>query len=285
MGVLFNRVVRVTVDTISIESGSLRVGFGVTKNLKEEPNKANVKIFNLSPSHRNQLEQKPDGVAVSIEAGYQPDPNAAPDLSRIFLGTLRTSITVREGPDLVTGLESADGEKQVQTSRVAKSFARGTTTDAVFRELAKGIGVGDGNLEAALKTIKAKFSGAGNVFPGGTVIYGSAAREMTRICASLDLEWSIQDGKLQILERGKTTLSKALVLSKDTGMLDSPTVDNKGVLTVKTLMIPDVFPGRIVVLNSQRLQGQYRIEETSHAGDSSQTEAGEFSITIKAKRY
>lgn len=285
MGVLWNRAVRVVVDNILIESGSLRVGFSVSKNLKSEPNKANIKLFNLSPSHRQQLEAKLDGVAVTIEAGYHPNPDAAPETSRIFLGTLRTSTSVREGADIVTGLESSDGQKQVSTSRISKSFARGTTTDAVFRDLAKGIGVGEGNLEKALGAIKSKFSGAGNVFPGGTVLYGSAAKEMSRICTSLDLEWSIQDGKLQIFERGKALEAKAIVLSKDSGMIDSPTVDNKGVLTIKTLMIPDVFPGRALVLKGERLEGQYRIEETTHAGDSSQTEAGEFSITIKAKRY
>jgi len=269
---LFGRKIRVVVSTIEITD--LDMVFQVTKTLKPEPNKAELTIFNLNPDHRSSLEQM-KSAPVQIEAGYQGG------TSVLFLGDLRTAMTVHQGPDFITKLSSGDGEKAIKTARVNVSLKKGAASvDKVLESVAKALGVGEGNLKQALSAIKS--AGLGELFSEGTVISGSAYREMTNICRSLGLTWSIQDGKLQILELKKALEGQAILVNERTGLIGSPTVDNKGVLTCQTLLIPDVFPGRLMVLESERLKGQYRIESCQYSGD---TNGQDWYIGIEGKRY
>jgi hypothetical protein len=268
---LFLRSVRLVVGTLNVTG--LRVTFSVAKSLKPEPNKAEISVYNLSEASRAQLEQLQE-VPVQLDAGYEAGS------STLFLGTLRTALTVRDGPDLVTSLGAGDGEKQIRSARVSVSVRKQTSADVVLRDVARALGVGEGNLADATKTLK--FSTVGQLFAQGTVLTGNAAREMTHLCRSLGLTWSIQDGKLQLLPLATALAGAAVLLSPSTGLVDSPSVDNAGVLSARMLMAPDVFPGRLLVLDSERLKGQYRIESTTHVGD---THGSDWYIDLEARRY
>lgn len=268
---LFDRVCKVIVG--GLEISNLDLSFSVSKDLTPKPNKAEIKIWNLTEAHRSAIEQMKD-VPCLIEAGYKAG------TSNIFLGDLRSSLTVIEGPDWVTSLSSGDGEKATQKARVNISVKKNTPTTDILKLAAKSLGVGEGNLKTAASQIQS--AGLGTIFTAGTVLSGSAVREMTNICRAVGLTWSVQDGKLQILPLAKALDGEAIKLSAATGMVGSPSVDTKGVLKVTTLMIPDVFPGRKIVLDAVRLKGQYRIEKTQHQGD---TFGGDWKIEIEAKKY
>jgi hypothetical protein len=276
--VLYDRYARLVIGPIGIDGGGpiakptgLRFDFKVTKTLKTAANKAEINVYGLNREHRKQIDQMKTP-AVSLDAGYQGGS------SQIFLGFLRTGLTTRQGPDVVTHLGSGDGEEKIRKSRVAISIAKGTPNYPILVSIAKAVGVEDGNLGEALKSLAA----IAPKWPAGTVLYGSASREMTHICKALDLEWSVQAGKLQILPRGKPLPGAALKLNDISGLLDAPTLDNKGIMGCKMLMAPDVYPGRIVVIDAEFLSGQFRIEETTHTGD---THADPWVIEIKGKKY
>lgn len=284
----FDRHAILTVDTIRVDSsgkqigtggaptGGLRFDFSVTKTLKPEPNKATINVYNLSLAHRLQL-QAMRFPSVQLEAGY------AETLGVIFLGKLRDAgTTKKEDGSMVTVLESGDGEKELKSSRVNVSIAKGTNTDQILKQIAGAIGVGKGNLDDAARKIRSAFSGTANIFSSGTVLSGLAAREMDRICKSLRLEWSVQGGKLQILERNKALEAVAIKLNKKTGMKGEPTIDNKGFVTAQAVLMSDLVPGRIVVIEGDRVKGQFRVEETTHSGD---TYEGEWMVEMKGKPY
>lgn len=276
---LFRRRCRVVVDNIEVvpietdPSRALTVTFRVEKSLTPTPNKAEVQIRNLNPDHRAQLASKPD-VPVLIEAGYEEGSSA------LFLGKLRTAPSIIDGADWVTSLSCGDGEVEIATKRVSLSVKKNTPTDVVLREIVKALGVLEGNVNEAVAKIKA--NAVGQMFSGGTVLHGQAAREMTNVCRSCGLTWSVQDGKLQFLGIREALKGEALLLSPETGLVDSPSVDNKGVMRARMLMAPDVFPGRLLVLKSRSLEGQYRIEKTVHTGDTSATE---WFVDLEGKRY
>jgi hypothetical protein len=269
---LFGRQIRVVVSTIEIRD--LDMAFHVKKSLKPEPNTADLAIMNLNPDHRSALEQMKIA-PVMIEAGYLGG------VSTLFLGDLRTATTTHEGPDYITRLGSGDGEKKVKKARINTSLKKGVATPAkVLEAVAKSLGVGEGNLSQAIAQIQS--AGIANHFAEGAVISGSSFRQMNDICRSVGVTWSIQDGKLQILPLRTALEGQAVVISERTGMVGAPTVDNDGVLSVKVLLIPDVFPGRKIVLEGERLKGQYRIESCSYSGD---THSEDWYIDIEAKRY
>ncbi len=291
----FGKAWRVTIDTMEVaahtasgyEPDGHDISFKVEKTLKPLPNTCELTVFNLNEDQRAHLEQlapkrikgapaKPSikGVPVKIEAGY------ADNLSQIWLGDLRTVNTKRENTDWTTILESGDGEKAHQNARINVSFGPSTPMDTALRAMVRAMGVGEGNIGKVANDLS--INGFGNIFSQGITLSGQASREITDFARSADLEWSIQDGAIQFLARGKALASRAILLSEDTGMRGSPTVDNSGIMTVKMAMIPDVRPGALLVLDAARLKGNYRIEKCTYVGS---TFSNDWDITVQAKRY
>jgi hypothetical protein len=269
---LFGRQVRVTVGSLAIEN--LDVEFKVTKSLQPEPNKAMIRIFNLNRAHREQLEQQTQ-VPVELFVGYEESETAN---GLIYRGTLRRPFSVLEIPDWVTTIRTGDSEKETRSARVNKSFSPGVTFDAMLKEAANALGVGLGNAIEAFS--KGKFEeGAKSLFSGG-ILQGSAHKEMKRLLRSANLEFSVQDGELQVLEIGKALQSRAQVLSPTTGLIGSPQFGTKGQLKVRCLLIPDVFPGRKIQVKSSRVDGLFRVEKASYTGN---TRAADWYIDLEAK--
>jgi hypothetical protein len=275
---LFGRRARIIVGTSALVVGDaddgLHVAFNVEKTLKPEPNKAEIRIWNLAKTHAKAIEQMasvgPIGVPVQIEAGYQQP-------SLIYRGGLREAYSVEDGPDTITTLTTGDGEKAYQTSRINTSLPKGTSIIAALTQLAAQLQIPIGNLA----TMQYSFFSGAVVFANGWVFSGSAAWEMTSLLAACGKEWSIQDGQIQVLNRGKTLLNGATVLSAETGMVDAPSVSSKGELKARMLITPDVYPGRLLVAKTVHIQGAFRIEKCTYTGD---THGNDWCIDITAKR-
>lgn len=268
---LFGRTWAVTLRTTRVTN--LRVAFVVEKSLAPAANKMALRVWNMAEVDRNVIgtsEQLP----VQIVAGYQSG------ASTIFLGNVRNGRSKYEPSDVgwVTEVTAGDAEAKIRKARVASAFAPGSAKpDAVIRRIASSIGVSYGNLDAAVASLKSL-----DLWPSGTVIFGSARRELSLTCLALNKEWSIQDGALQILDRGKVLAGEALFLTPQTGLLGTPTVDAKRIATIRCAMIPDVVPGRLVVVRDEALRGQFRIEKTVHKGDS---HGSEWEIEITGSPY
>ncbi len=278
---LFKRAYRLVVGSIEVKTSKdatpLDIKFSVKKTLKPAPNKATIQIWNLSQDHRNELSELA-AVPVSLEAGYFDGPSAS---SQIFLGNLRTAFSARVGPDIITTVSSGDKSEALRAAAVHKSYAKGAADiGTIFRLLASSLGVSEGNLSTAAAAISA--SPLKSICSRGFVLSGSAPREMTHLCRSVGYTWCVNDGALQLQPLQKALSGEAVVVSAETGMIGSPSVDSKGLLSVETLMIPDVFPGRALKLEAEYFQGGYRVEETDHSGDSFGADWG---IKIKAKKY
>lgn len=284
---LYGRKYLVTIRDMRVDN--LRCTFRVTKNLKPEPNQLELKIYNLAPNQRRALENIPPRPAdvtlarligdaasnnvVRLEAGYEDG------TSLLYLGEVRAAHSITEGPNIVTEVTSGDGEADLQGTRIHVPLGPGTPIDQALSAIVKALGCGEGNLATMLPALK--LSGKAEMFVKGSVLSGSAADELDGFCKSANLEWSIQNGKLLLLDRGKAQAGVALVMSADSGLIESPTVDSKGVVSFKTLMIPSLYPGRAVVFRSKHLSGGYRVEECVYQGD---TEGKEWYIDCKAKK-
>jgi hypothetical protein len=275
---LFQRSFRLVVDRLALRD--LDIAFKVKRTLKKEPNTAEIDIYNLHPENRRRIESRKD-VRVVLEAGYARPPGvtdpAYAGVSLIFAGDLRSARSFREGGDIVTKISSGDGEKKKQKSRIKATFPPGTSIKKVFEACARAMGVGIGNLSALQRV---EFPKAGAVFSGGTVLYGNAADELDGLCRSADLEWSIQNGVLQILTRGEALRDEVIVLSPSTGLIGSPTLSSDGVLHAETLMIPDLFPGRRVQVRSENVSGVFRVETCEYVGNTAGN--GDWGVTIES---
>jgi hypothetical protein len=259
-----------TLDTIKIEcvpGNGIDLTFDVEKTTSAKPNTAKIEVFNLTKEHNDQILEKASGdqtsVRVRLEAGYKEQ------ISCIWDGNIRYSYVKHTDSDTVLTLESGDNEHLINTARINRSWGPGTPVELVIKDIADSMGIGRGNLLQKIQN--AALKGYGSAFTGGTVASGSAIKEFGKLLKSCDLEWSIQDGVLQILSNGQALEGIAVVVSPTTGMIGSPSIDQKKKrgtsVKVQMLLIPDVFPGRKLSIESDTVTGFFRIEKAKYSGD------------------
>ena len=259
---LFQRKLIVQVEDLLLKD--FDVSFEVTKSLAPKtPNKAEIKVWGLNEQHRKQL-QELEKVYVSLEAGYQSG------TSLIFRGDLRDANSAREDTGWVTTITSDSG-RTARKRRIVKSFAPGSSVAEVLQTAAKAMGLRLGN--TAIKTVNAKIAGtSSDQFFNGYALAGTLVDEMDRLARSTGLEWSVQDDELQFLDAGRPLEQEGIVLTPLTGLIGSAEPGNKGVLEARALMIPDLQPGRRVLLDSVHTQGIYRIETAKYRGGTADRE-------------
>lgn len=270
MTTLFRRAFALTVGTLRITG--LDVSFRVRRSLKREPNTCEVSIWNLNETNRQALREL-RVVPVRLEAGY------VDGLATIFEGDLRDVHTERDGPDLITRLSSGDGERALQRSRVNRSYGPQTSLRQVTEGAITAMRVDVGN---AIQAIAAgDFEGAGRLFSEGVVLSGNAATELDGLLASQGLEYSVQNGQLQVLPRGQPLAGTAVLLTAGTGLIGSPSEGSDGIVKARCLMIPDVYPGRRIEFRSTEVSGFFRTETAEYTGD---TASDTWGIEVEAKR-
>jgi hypothetical protein len=244
--------------------------FEVEKTLKPEPNTCAIRLYNVAAATRQQLSgvQK---LSVQLDAGYQGN------LTTLYLGEVRAAWTERQGPDFITHIESGDGEKQFQGSRLNASYGPKVPLAAALQNILKQLGLGAGNSVQII----AKLSAQGVTTLQGGALTGSAARRMTDICRSAGLEWSIQDGAVQLLQQGAVLNgATAFQLEADTGLIESPTVDSQGIVSATCLLIPGLIPGCLVNFSSLFVNGSYRVQRCRWSGS---TFGNEWQVGLECK--
>lgn len=291
----FNRSSSITVGSTLIQNigqqQGLDVEFEIKSSLKpSEPNTCDLKIWGLSEDTRRSLEQAsqktkgttaaggpPTVVPVRIDAGY------VGHTSTVFLGEMRSAQSTRQSPEWITELNSGDGDQSAVLARVNRSLPSGTTAQTAIQQVLSVMGVTSGNLNSP--AIKSLLGGVA-IFQRGVCLKGNAMDILKDLCASAGVEVSIQGGEAQFLPNGLPTVGEAYLLAQDTGLLESPTVDTKGILSCKSYILPGLKCGGPLQIESESLatsqQGLYRIISTSIHG---QTRGNEWSVDIEAARY
>lgn len=258
---LFIHEYRLKVDTLLITG--LHIAGEVAKHLKRTPNTCELSVSNLSRAHREQLEalssHKAKGkgkIQTSLEVGYPGQ------LELIFRGDLRHAASTKDGGTWTTKIEGDDGGRSVLSARVNQAFPPGATVAQVAIACAKAMGVGVGNLPDVASQLRTR---AGVTYPNGTAISGQAPEELQGILASCGYTYSIQNGVIQVLKAGKALRGQAVLLTESTGLVSTPTVSPKGIVSAIGLIQPGLYPGAMVKIRSSTATGQYKIIQTKYA--------------------
>lgn len=252
----------------------LRVQFKVEKTITKEPNTCEIQVFNLAQRTRAQLQAR--GTRVILLAGYDKD---MPDLPQVFSGDSRTIDHVRDGPDWTTKIQCGDGERNYRFALVNESFRPGAAVAAVLRKCIAQMAVDPGNSEQ-------KLAGIVDQYVSGYAAQGKASAEIDSILSGQGLEWSIQDGRMQVLAPGEVSPDSAVLINAQSGLIGSPehgspeALGGPGLLKVKCLLLPQVRPGRRIKVESLGVNGFFRVEKVSHTGD---THGGEWYTSCEAR--
>ncbi len=246
-----------------VEVRGLRLAFKVKKTYRPDPNVTDLKVYNLAPATRSAL-SKAAAPPVILVAGY------AGAAQVIFSGRARTIDHVREGPDWVTHIQSGDGE-QAFSQFGAASFGPGTGLPDIVEQLAAQAGIGAKDAVAQLR--RGDLVGGSRTFLQGYTAAGRSVLDLDKVLKAAGIEWSIQDGVLQLVAPGKATQATAYVLSADSGLIGSPDHGAPGplgeppMLKAKCLLNGGITPARAIRLESVSRAGFYRVETVEHVGD------------------
>jgi hypothetical protein len=257
--VQFGKTYRLKVEDLEIES-SLRCSFRIERTTKSDHNKATIEVYNLSQKSRDRITK--DRVTVKLEAGYQDR------LGLLFSGDILTGGVshVKNGADWVTKIQAGDGEQALRTSRVNESFGPNTKLVDVLSKMAgKFVGV---SADKAKKKIAAgDFPGAFKEFANGFTAAGPLRGEFDTLMKNAGLEWSIQNGEMQVTVEGDPTQETAFEVGPGSGLIGSPEKGDKGAIKFRSLLQSSITPGRRVVLKSRSINATIVVNHVVYVGD------------------
>lgn len=285
MSFRFNRTYRLligkkgeTKNAILIEP-PMRITFDVQKDVESEPNENSIKIYNLSAETRKAVE-KPNLRCV-LYAGYAEENE--PTL--LCSGDIATAYSYRDGGDWVTELFVLDGLIEIRDTAVSLGYAGGVSSQLILNDIAGQMGL---KLIAGEELIERKWA-------NGFSFYGAARTALNKIVAGTGLEWSVQNGELQVVNKARTTRRQGVVLAVDTGLIGSPervreaarskqadendkksakkqnvepSQQAKDGWNVRSLLLPQINPADKVKIESLTVEGWFRAESVKHTGDS-----------------
>lgn len=127
---LWKQVRLITIGELIFDYDDIDVEFDVSCTDDNKSDIATIKIYNLSESTKNKIE---NNQIVNIDAGYR-------ELHESIFGGLVESVrTYRDGNDLVTIIEASPNNRAYTNTAVNVQFARGIKASEILRQLEKVI--------------------------------------------------------------------------------------------------------------------------------------------------
>ena len=257
-----------------LDLSALRITFKVSQAYLQQPNTAEIRVWNLKPETSKKIEK--EFTRVTLQAGYG-------NPAIIFDGTI---VQLRRGranaTDTYLDITGLDGDAGYNYAIVFSALAAGANKGAQFKVAA----------DAMAKynvTVSQPPADDGKKSPRGQVMFGMARDYIQALSDTSSSTWSIQDGKISVVKKDGFLPTQAVVLNSQSGMIGIPeqTVDG---INVRSLLNPLFkYTGRVQInegdINRQAIalsktgniangfiprlveDGFYRIVVVNHSGD------------------
>lgn len=183
---------------------ALHISFSVQKQELESSNTAKVQVWNLNKQNLATLEA--ENCFLLLKAGY------GNTLPVILSGTVSHTSTRKDGSDMLTEIEVVDGLMEVRDTWVSMSYAGLVNTKKILDDTAAQMGL----------TVTYSYNATFADIPNGFSFVGQAKNALSKACAVSGLEWSIQNGALQIKKPGDVMNREVYVIGPETGLIEIP---------------------------------------------------------------
>ena len=233
----------------------------VVKDIKTgEKDYAQLTIFNLKHSTRDALNVKYQ--KVRVVGGY------AEQTDTIFVGSVVSVTHSHVGTEWITRLECGDGAEVLDNALINRTYEKGFKLGDILKDFSN---INDVTLAEIIGIDETKALSRGKSF---ATDMQSALNELGK---ANNFDWSMQDEKLIIVQRGKGRVQSSQLISARTGMVGSPEWMNTGSDVTKlasqeglkfkvvSLCIPSLKPADLITIESGSLQGRigdYRYDVT-----------------------
>ena len=300
MSLLYNRFAKVTVELKPVNGttvfdsfiiSGLRTQFTIEKTIRSTPNRISISIWNLSKATRDRMRNEGDNII--LEVGYLGLPSRPGFTEVLAVGDLTFVDSNKQGPDWVTKLDCGDGAKANKFAQVNESFPPGTTKVDVMKKVidkVKELVAGTENSNILFDIIESIRTATSNAeVPGtdddgiiqqGLSLIGNAADALDGLTDKMGLEWSVQDGNVQITEVAADNGQPFILISPSTGLIGSPSRGENGSIKFRGLLLPKIRAGRRIRMQSNEINGDFKALTVAFDGD---THSQNWNTEVEAK--
>lgn len=218
----------------------LKVEFTVTKSIGSTPNPALIKIYNLNPNNETLIQNEYDDIILNV--GYLNN------VRILFRGNIKHVFKYKFKTDYITEIEAGDGDFDYRNSTINETLAAGTTRSNIIQ---KAIASFTGGTTQGFVSIDPY------VNLRGVSLTGNTRTILDNLAKNAGANWSIQNGQLTIVKTSGTLPNTAIVVNSQSGMLDAPEINDKGI-RVRTLLNPQLAVNGVIQLNNNDIRIQER---------------------------
>ena len=218
-----------------LDLGSMHVKFTVKKSDAQTPNAADITVYNLTENTAKQIREEYSRVI--LQAGYQSNYGV------IFAGNIKQVRIGREnGTDTYVNIAAGDGDESYNYAVVNGTLAAGATQRDQIVAAGSAMGAHGVTLGYIGDTGSTKLA-------RGKAMYGLARDYLRQSAQASETTWSVQDGKLQVIERTSVLPGQAVLLTSKSGLIGFPEQTDKGI-AIRTLLNPQLRVGGRVKLDN-----------------------------------
>ena len=283
---LFKRICQITVGDPKqnniIFDERFRISFDINKNLLSTPKISKVDIYNLTRDSREQLKEilqkNSSGIGIksllTIYAGYEEGEG----LQLLYKGNIKHIHSRKDPPDVITTIScvSSFGESYCALSWGA------IQKDEVWEDFTKKASI---SIDSASDT-----SNSAKLAHGWSHV-GTVKDGIDNYAKQSNSTVAIEDNKIKILPKGKSSKDSVVDVSIDTGLIGSPEkIESQGTDTdtnktkdgwkIKMFLQPKIRIGGRINITSEAINGIYIADSINHIGD---TAHGDWQTVVETK--
>lgn len=250
----------------SSDNSNFRVDFNITKTRSSTPNKATVRIYNLPPGVRSRATSEYD--AIIVQAGYsnfsEKNNNT---FGVIFKGQIVEVEHSRQGEDVVSSFSCVDGGLGYVNGVVNMTYKKNSLYRDIISDIVSGMErVSLGSVVDV--PVNARI-------PRDRNFFGTGKESIDLLCRNINCRATVNNGLLNIVsnEGGDRAVRSIPKISKDSGMIGSPSSTEKGI-SVSCLLNPNIAPNTFVEVVDEvfsfRKKQNTSIDNNSDSGQDSE---------------
>ncbi len=245
--------------------------FDVTRTILSSANTSSIRVYNLSPTNRNQIRKDITDydiyLQIILQAGY------GKNMPVIFQGNVKQAWSHRQNVDFITEAQSFDGGFALVNGVSNQPFQAGTPKVNVIRTLMNDLPhVSIGSIGSFPGNIA-----RGNSYSGRTA---DLLQEISNNSFFIDNE------KAHVIGENECIQGSIEVLDASTGLLGTP-IREQNLLHIEIMFEPRLILGQKIELRSlgsPNFNGFYRVMSIHHRGTISESVCGE-AITMVGLAY
>ena len=228
----------------TIDLSGLRIFFKIEKTGNQAPNTAVFIVTNVKQSTMDAIRN--EFTNITIQAGYESNYGV------IFTGNIKQTRTGKEdnNTDTYIKIYAADGDLAYNFSTISYTLASGAKISDQVNAAVKPMnkyGVTAGNIDDL----------DGETLPRGKVMYGHSRDYLREVSRTKGVDWSIQNGKIQVVKLTGTLNEPAVVLNNKTGLKGRAERTENGIM-VECLLNP-----LIQIYSKVKIDQQFIIDQDS----------------------